>query len=680
MIRGLLGDSKPGESKQLELKTGQVVRGVVQQVSDDGMEAVVQIQGVQVKAKLETPLEKGQSTLLQVQPAGDGGTIVLKPLADSNMPIPGSSMTDVLKAVGLSDTKENREMIKLMQQSGIPLTKENVTIIQQVLSQKPSSVSAQNWIQSAAIALNRGLPITAETVKGLHQAVFGPPLHQLIANLEEQVTGLLVQGDFSPQKDAPEANRASGKAAVTGQEVGGAAAKASITADGAQLLTKLQSVLGELRSTLAMAGAPQAGGTARAGQAAAAGSAAAGAAPPVPAAAHGDGEGAQSPSPGAPSTQDSESWVGRVLKLLGAEHEQQVVRAAAQQLAAAPPQAPATAGTPASAAPQPAQAAAATSPEETAAAVLPQPNVAAQPTSTTASATAQPTGTTATAQSAAGLTVQSETLPAQGLAGQAVLNGSGAQSNPPAHTQSSTRTQEGAAPTSEAQTLPLNPSAEGAEVRDLKLNAVRNQIQDVQLSSAAATTSPDGSPKPQDVQTTLKGLLLQVLQSDDVPPQLKNAAEQLVGQLTGQQLLLTTDRTAPFAQVTFFIPLEGPDGSKTASIHIQSRRGKHGELDPSNCHLWFDLDMKNLGNTLVDVQVVDKIVSLKVYNDQDWVAPLLEDRREEISSALEGVGYQLSSLRTEPLPQRSEGAAQLSDESPATAYAPDRYKGVDFRI
>lgn len=56
LIRGLLGDNKPGAAKSLELKEGQVVRGVVLSVSDSGKEAVVQIQGTPVRAELETPL------------------------------------------------------------------------------------------------------------------------------------------------------------------------------------------------------------------------------------------------------------------------------------------------------------------------------------------------------------------------------------------------------------------------------------------------------------------------------------------------------------------------------------------------------------------------------------------------------------------------------------------------
>ncbi len=175
---------------------------------------------------------------------------------------------------------------------------------------------------------------------------------------------------------------------------------------------------------------------------------------------------------------------------------------------------------------------------------------------------------------------------------------------------------------------------------------------------------------------TLKGLLLQVLGSSEAPPAVKEAAGQLVQQLTGQQLLLNTDRTAPFAQVTMFLPLQGPDGRETASVHIQSRRGRKGELDAANCRLWFDLDMKLLGHTLVDVQVMDRIVSLKLHNNEPWVQELLEGRREEIRTAVESIGYQLSGLRAEPLPELNVAASAAKPSD----YVPHEYKGVDYRI
>jgi hypothetical protein len=199
--------------------------------------------------------------------------------------------------------------------------------------------------------------------------------------------------------------------------------------------------------------------------------------------------------------------------------------------------------------------------------------------------------------------------------------------------------------------------------------------------AAAGTAALGGGVGGELATDTLKGVLLQIMGSNEVPPAVKEAASGLVQQLTGQQLLLNTDRTAPFAQVTLFLPLQGPDGQETASVHIQSRRGRKGELDAANCRLWFDLDMKQIGQTLVDVQVVDRIVSLKLHNDLPWVLELLEQRREDIKTAVESIGYQLSGLRTEPLPELKLSTELANSHTRKLVdYVPDAYKGVDYRI
>ncbi|MGG4553112.1 flagellar hook-length control protein FliK, partial [Paenibacillus humicus] len=179
---------------------------------------------------------------------------------------------------------------------------------------------------------------------------------------------------------------------------------------------------------------------------------------------------------------------------------------------------------------------------------------------------------------------------------------------------------------------------------------------------------------------TLKGVLLQLLAADDVPAPLQEAARQLVHQLTGQQLLLNTDRTAPFAQVTLFLPFIGEDGEQTAAVHIESRRGHKGELDAANCRLWFDLQMKSLGLIMLDVQVLDKKVMLKIYTEAETTAQFLESREEEVQEALQTAGYQLVSLKSGLLPSVEPETMGANDPGSPFSYTPTTYKGVDYRI
>ncbi|GIO30020.1 MULTISPECIES: hypothetical protein [Paenibacillus] len=646
LIRGLLGDAKPGEARQLEMKTGQVVRGMVLSVSEDGQEAVVQIQGVKVRAVLETPLQAGQATLLQVQPPTAGGMTVLKPLSDSPYSsLPSKSVADVLNALGLADTDDNRAMIQAMQASGVPLTKENAELFSRMLQQKPASVPVAEWVQAAAIALQRGLPVTGESVRGLQQAVFGPPVHELLAALETRLEEALAasgqakpaagpaagdghqaasaaasDGIFAPAEAKEGTNPASqAKGTAAGLENGGTAAVKAGAAEGdpglPPLLAKLQQVLGQLRAAPALA-------SLQGGAAGSAGAPATEMAPPQESAAP-MGSGSQA-APEQPKTHGAEPWVGRILKLLGAEHEQQGVRGAMP-------------------------------PAQTAAAAQgARPGAAAPAIGQGAAPEAGPAGPgPATGGGAAGAAAVKP--PASASAGGAGLQ-------PPAADASA-------------------PAVQGQQARPAAAGVHPPAAAQVPALEAAGTRAEHALQGAGTQQDTLKGVLLQLLSHDDTPPQLKEAAQQLVSHLTGQQLLLNTDRTAPFAQVTLMLPLNGPDGQETASVQIQSRRGAKGELDASNCRLWFDLQMKHLGQTLVDVQVVDRIVSLKVHNAHDWAGELLENYREDISGAIESIGYQLLTLKAEPMPMKETDSESGSAANAAVSdYVPQRYRGVDFRV
>ncbi|WP_322903855.1 hypothetical protein [Paenibacillus campi] len=691
LFRGMMGDNKPGEAKQMELKEGQVVRGVVTSVSEDGQEAVVQIQGVKVRAQLETPLQQGETTLLQVQPPGKDGMPVLKPVTASQTPLAPSTMNELLNSFQLPDTKDNRELLTQMRAAGIALTADNVKNIQTSLAQKPATVSVGEWVQSAAVAIQRGLPVTGQSVAGLQQAIFGPPLHESLDNLQNLLRTVLpqLQGGAAALLDEPlngsgmsqaqtsaatppgSTNTGAGQSADTtqpsGQQAASAGTNVAAGSAAAAIVAKLQQVLQQLNNLIpppAAGGMPATGAN---GQQAAATTSPAMTTEEQHAthnnAATNFAQTAQTTT-STPSSGSTTPWLGQLFKLMGAEYEQQSVRAAltltAQNADAAKEQGTANpAGLPTNAQQQ-----SATSAENTRLAAQPnQPTVPLAPVTPNASTVptpAQPTpaGTASSANTpdAAATKTANSTVAAQS-------------STANASTPATAANLAGHAASSALQPL---------QVGDGRTDTLPNPAQSGAAHTAAAE---DALAKAQD---TLKGLLLQLSTSPDAPPVLKDAAQQLVQQLTGQQLLLNTDRTAPFAQVTMFVPFNGPDGQETASVHIQSRRGNKGELDASNCRLWFDLNMKALGHTLLDVHVTDRIVSLKVHNDLEQLGAVIESKRQEVADAIGGLGYQLLSLHVAPLPVRSTtdsligtagNAGELIDQ-----FAPSEYKGVDMKI
>ncbi|MEK3836422.1 hypothetical protein [Paenibacillus sp. FSL R7-0128] len=734
LVRGLLGDSKAGEAKSVELKEGQVVRGVVLSVSDSGKEAVVQIQGTPVRAELETPLAPGQTLNLQVGAPGEGGLPVLKPvsLGEAAMVSP-QSMGEALESLGLANSKAGREIVQAMQAGGLAFTKETAAKLDAVMNAKPPGVPASEWLEAAVISVKRGLPVTAETVKGLQQAVFGPKLHDLLAKLETALNVWVQQGadgDGSGQAtgnsrpagglltggvntglagNTPAAGAlpggAAGANAQTGQtgnagtsQAGGANGQAALVPAGdaepagsgntagargegagnavgmregagnvagmregagnvAGMREGAGNVAGMREGPGAVAGTREGAGNAagmREGAGAVAGARegagiAAGAREGA-----GNAAGVRESAGNAAGARESAGIAAGVREGAGnTAGTREVagnaagVRESAGNAAGARESAGIAAGVRESAG----NAAGAREGAGIAAGVREGAGVAAQAQSAAGPALlAKLQGVLSELRGT--LPQLAEAPPASGAAGGSAAPAAAPPQGEPAATQ----------------------GTDPWVGRILKLLGAEHEQQI--LRGGGAHTAQAASGGAEDAAGTLKGVLLQVLGSSEAPPAVKEAAGQLVQQLTGQQLLLNTDRTAPFAQVTMFLPLHGPDGRETASVQIQSRRGSKGELDAANCRLWFDLDMKQLGQTMVDVQVVDRIVSLKLHNDEPWVLELLEGRREEMKAAVEGIGYQLSSLRTEALPERSVAAAAVKPSD----YAPQEYKGVDYRI
>ncbi|MFC0214318.1 hypothetical protein ACFFK0_17955 [Paenibacillus chartarius] len=599
LVRSMLGDMQAADAKTLELKIGQIVKGVILQMLSE-QDALVNINGVQVRARLEAPLKQGDMTLLQVQPESASGQTVLKPLQSAGAQLTDASFPGLLKELGQPDTAANRQLVLTMLKEGVPLTKETVAEFAQAAKTKPAKVNAEEWSQTAAFALKRGLPLTGETLGALRQALNGAPLYELVQRLASETEAQLSELPPSVRQQAGQL------AALVRQALGGAAAGLG-GGDGA---------------APAQPALPEAAG------------AAAGAA----------GGGADAQPPGARAG-------------AGAAQE-----AAGQRAAAATP-GPA-AGTP----PQAPQGAAAAQP-------APTPAAAAAPA---AAGEAPPPLTRAAAQPQ----TAPQAPPAQ--------PGAGGGSDAPAAASP--------APTADHWIGRLFKALGIEHERGLarlpatapeKDSLLRKLVPGLEPGLTAASGDGEALPGTSAASSdTVKSLLLQLVRSDEVPAALKETMQQTLQHITGQQLLLTPDRQTPFAHVTMFVPFRDENGEQTASVHIESRRGSRGQLDADNCRLLFDLSMKQMGNTLLDVRVVDRAVSLNVRNDHPIVPKLLDGAREEVAAALHRTGYQLLLLQFGPYPtpadfKQEHSSGQTADSGRAqlkSLYQTKPYKGVDFRV
>jgi hypothetical protein len=672
MMRGLLGDVKSGESRKVELKAGQVVRGVVLKVENDSKDAIVQINGVQVRAKLETPLSPGQTAMLKVQPESTAETIVFKPVETAGDQASEDSIRQLVKASGMPEANWAMDLIRDLKRDGIPLTRDVMQALKQAVESMPKGADPEEWMQAAVVALRRGMPVTEQTVAGMRQVMFGKPVHLLLTELDTQLADFQSAGD----SEGASTQQAS-KGSVLGQNVGLAETAARLKAilsemaastanaviaeqSGAnpdeatkgvgrwrpeQLIPNTKSSINpvllqkaayeamELPDDLAEPMTSK-GNVGAMGQ---------GGSPAVRTAA--SSPLAVQATPSSSMGSETSGWIGKMLQLLGVNHEQQLLHETARQLASTASDSKAASAASA----QPAQ--------DTEEAVAPMKQSAASGTSSVDNKTQSGTGT-------AGLTAE-------------MNEGDAAAKSEPVK------------PAGER--LVINQAQVSTNVHGRITTIIQDAITSEQLDDGMPSTPlPSGiRPAESAVSETLKSVLLSLTSMDDAPAPLRETAQQLIHQITGQQLMLAPERNGSvLTHVTLFIPIQDENGSQTASVHVQTRRGAKNELDAANCRLLFDLHLKVLGDTVVDVHVVDKIVNLNVWNNHPVMSRIADNERGAVAEALNRAGYQLLTFSVRPSTRETMEGGSIADllngsdlmQPEFPPYGGSPYKGVDIKI
>jgi len=625
MLRNWMRDTAQTETRALELRVGQIVRGVLLQMLEDG-DALVNIGGALVRARLETSLTPGKGTLLQVMPGSSGSTVILKALGDAAAVVPEEGLKDALKSFGLPEQKWAYDLLRSLRNDGYPISKDTAAFFQNAAALRPAGVDPAGWMLAAEAAFRRGLSASAETIIALRQALFGQPFREELTAFADKLNAWRKGGETVSPKAAELAGRLLSLLA-RGEEILNEGlkqlAKSAPAASGGPLSPQQE----------AARPSPQAGPLQGQSGAAVTGQAAAGAAETArPNIAPGLGAGAF------PKDADATPQLSR-----------------AQPAAAGPNHA----------APQP---------HNHASSAAANARMSAGPAPEAANIVSRPPGGAGEAPPGA---AQPQTAGAGNLAGHALTTADNKADLPWIG-----RFLQWLGISHEHLLMKEMGHARRA---DAGPNMPPGETQLLKGDVSAGETS-------RSAQDTLKSALLAMARMEDVPSQIREAAQSLVHHITGQQLLLASERQAgsPVSIMTFFVPLKGEDGETTATIHVQTRRGRKGEWDASNCRLLFDLNMRHLGETIVDVQVMDRIVSVKIMNDYPAMADMAAQARKELEEGLRSAGYQLLSMTVQPLPvmpdrvqadhAEKEEQTAAGTSAAAAIWAPKPYKGVDYRV
>lgn len=143
--------------------------------------------------------------------------------------------------------------------------------------------------------------------------------------------------------------------------------------------------------------------------------------------------------------------------------------------------------------------------------------------------------------------------------------------------------------------------------------------------------------------TGLKPLLMQ-LKNESHGAGINELADQVLNRITAQQLM--SHDAGPIQQLFMQIPL--PNHQSDLTVEWSGRRTKDGHIDPNYCRILFYLDLAQLKETVVDMQIQNRIVKVSVFNQNAKVleqaahpfVTLLRDKLEQQEYKLSGVVFE----------------------------------------
>ncbi|GEM00755.1 hypothetical protein SAMN05421839_102136 [Halolactibacillus halophilus] len=145
-----------------------------------------------------------------------------------------------------------------------------------------------------------------------------------------------------------------------------------------------------------------------------------------------------------------------------------------------------------------------------------------------------------------------------------------------------------------------------------------------------------------DISVTLKQLLLDVQQSSEVK---LPAIDQLIQSLTDQQLSIVR-QDEHFIHYGVALPITTGEDQEVY-LEMYGQKETSGELNPDYCHVAFYLTLGSLGETIVDMAVQNRTIQVTVINNQE-VANLLEPLKPSLKDGLARLDYHLTSLHHRP--------------------------------
>ncbi|MCR6524082.1 hypothetical protein [Lysinibacillus capsici] len=170
----------------------------------------------------------------------------------------------------------------------------------------------------------------------------------------------------------------------------------------------------------------------------------------------------------------------------------------------------------------------------------------------------------------------------------------------------------------------------------------------------------------------LKPQLHTLLQETNIPPQMKEAAEMLMTRMNGMQL--SSGENGHQHQLIMQVPLEFFGKKMDATLQWNGRMKDNGKIDANYARVLFYLQMASMQETVIDMQVQNRVVTVTVFNENSEIQSLAEPLKAALKIGLAEKNYQLSGVF---IKQFNKG--QTEKVGPVVEQREEQ-SGVDIRV
>lgn len=180
-------------------------------------------------------------------------------------------------------------------------------------------------------------------------------------------------------------------------------------------------------------------------------------------------------------------------------------------------------------------------------------------------------------------------------------------------------------------------------------------------------------PPPLNIQQSIKALLLQMSHDERAP--LENV-QQMIHYISGLQLQTREENNLFQA----YLQLPGAKLGLPEDLFMQfeSRKTKDGKIDTDFCRILFFLHLEHLQETIIDMNIQKRVVTLTIYNElSDSLPKRSKPLQAALFKGLETLNYHLSSVKFKPL---KDDAVKPKTKEAKTIVNLYHCEGIDFRI